>query len=163
MADMFKQALIKCGRRLHHENGYVKFFYENSFHRTRESQMFCEKRVGAWSRLSSSISRRQVNTTYASTRQTSGPVDHVVELWPLVPFNSQALWMALTFVFTQINLVVFAGRILCPELLATCLQRFRGCLPLKLFRYNAKLRRENRSKVCIQTQICCDDWPRNSR
>src|SRR2546426_9249763 len=26
VAEMFMQALIKCGRRVHHENRYVKFF-----------------------------------------------------------------------------------------------------------------------------------------
>jgi len=37
MADMFKQALIKCGRRLHHEEGYVKLFQEKSSHRMVQS------------------------------------------------------------------------------------------------------------------------------
>jgi hypothetical protein len=34
---MFMQAFIKCGRRLHQENGYVKFFQETSSHRMGQS------------------------------------------------------------------------------------------------------------------------------
>ena len=29
VTDMFMQVLIECGRRLHHEESYVKYFHEN--------------------------------------------------------------------------------------------------------------------------------------
>ena|SRR5436190_14374121 len=45
---MFKQALIKCGRRLHQEEGYVKFFHGNSssFPSDWQSQKFLFERTG---------------------------------------------------------------------------------------------------------------------
>src|SRR5207249_10305213 len=54
VADMFMQVFIKCGRLLHYEKAYVKYFRENSSHCVERSQMFFAKREGTFCECASS-------------------------------------------------------------------------------------------------------------